>query len=140
MGYRAIRTGAAILCILQLSGLPVHAGPVVVNQVLQILGPSESPVSLQLRNAYDSSEAVALGLSGSPSSKADGRHSVNSRSVDIPDTNADLFSGIAAISFQQKPNVNILNQEDVQGTICDCGEILIAGGFPKWPFLFLAVI
>ena len=28
----------------------------------------------------------------------------------------------------------------VEGTICDCGEILIPGGFPKWPLLFLAAI
>jgi hypothetical protein len=37
--------------------------------------------------------------------------------------------------------VEIVGQGDVEGTICDCGEILIpGGGFPKWPLLFLAAI
>ncbi len=30
---------------------------------------------------------------------------------------------------------------DVQAVICDCGDLdQVAGGFPKWPFLFLGVI
>ena len=37
--------------------------------------------------------------------------------------------------------VEIIDQGDVEGTICDCGEITIpGGGFPKWPLLFLAAI
>ena len=32
----------------------------------------------------------------------------------------------------------MFEQDNVDGTICDCGEIPpIGGGFPKWPFLAL---
>src|SRR6185369_1634619 len=34
-----------------------------------------------------------------------------------------------------------IEEGEVDGTICDCGEILIAGGgFPKWPLAFLAAV
>jgi hypothetical protein len=47
---------------------------------------------------------------------------------------------VAVISNPQR-GVEIIDQGDVEGTICDCGEILIpVGGFPKWPLLFLAAI
>jgi hypothetical protein len=36
--------------------------------------------------------------------------------------------------------VDVIEQGDVEGTVCDCGEILVPGGFPKWPLLFLAAI
>jgi hypothetical protein len=37
--------------------------------------------------------------------------------------------------------VDVVDQGDVEGTICDCGEITVpGGGFPKWPLLFLAAI
>ena len=37
--------------------------------------------------------------------------------------------------------VETIEEGEVEGTICDCGEIFIAGGaFPKWPFLFLAAV
>jgi hypothetical protein len=31
----------------------------------------------------------------------------------------------------------VFEQDQVDGTICDCGEIPSVGGFPKWPFLAL---
>jgi len=32
----------------------------------------------------------------------------------------------------------VFEQDTVDGTICDCGEIpAVGGGFPKWPFLLL---
>jgi hypothetical protein len=36
--------------------------------------------------------------------------------------------------------IDIVDQDEVDGTICDCGEILVAGvGFTKWPFFFAAI-
>lgn len=33
--------------------------------------------------------------------------------------------------------VETIEQGDIEGTICDCGEISIPGGWPKWPLLAL---
>ncbi|MBA2704275.1 MAG: PEP-CTERM sorting domain-containing protein [Blastocatellia bacterium] len=52
-----------------------------------------------------------------------------------------IFAGIAIIPDFQKPSIEQIRSGSVQGTVCDCGEILIAGGgFPKWPLLFLAAV
>jgi hypothetical protein len=52
-----------------------------------------------------------------------------------------LLAGVAINCGDPQRGVEIIDQGDVDGTICDCGEILIAGGgFPKWPLLFLAAI
>ena len=133
MRSRAIRSAAAILCIMQLSGLPVYAGPVVMSEIRQVLRPGESQVTLQLRNLYDSS--VAAGVDGS----ANRTHPVKGRTVENPNT-TNLFTGVVPASSGPKSDLNIVDQDDIQGTVCDCGEIYLAGGFPKWPLLFLAAI
>jgi len=46
-----------------------------------------------------------------------------------------------AVSADPQGGVDVVDQGDVEGTICDCGEITVAGaGWPKWPLLFLAAI
>ncbi len=57
------------------------------------------------------------------------------------DTLADsLLSGIA-VSSDTSQTIDVGDQGDLEGTICDCGEVTVAGGgFPKWPLLFLAAI
>ena len=52
-----------------------------------------------------------------------------------------LLSGVAIGGhLQQQAGLDNI-AGDVQGTVCDCGEIIIAGGgFPKWPLFFLGAI
>jgi hypothetical protein len=41
----------------------------------------------------------------------------------------------------QQTNVETVELGEVQGTICNCGDILVpGGGFPKWPLLALGAI
>ena len=43
--------------------------------------------------------------------------------------------------MEPQAGVDVVDQGEVEGTICDCGEITVpGGGFPKWPLLFLAAI
>jgi hypothetical protein len=49
-----------------------------------------------------------------------------------------LISGTEVAPQQPQGDVQVFEQDNVDGTICDCGEIPpIGGGFPKWPFLAL---
>jgi len=49
-----------------------------------------------------------------------------------------LTAGTEAAAQQPQGNVQVFQQDTVDGTICDCGEIpAVGGGFPKWPFLAL---
>jgi hypothetical protein len=51
-----------------------------------------------------------------------------------------LLAGIA-LSAESPAGVEFVDQSDVEGTVCDCGEITVpGGGFPKWPLLFLAAV
>jgi hypothetical protein len=49
-----------------------------------------------------------------------------------------LTSGTEVAPQRPQGDVQVFEQDNVDGTICDCGEIPpVGGGFPKWPFLAL---
>src|SRR5207248_7632689 len=53
-------------------------------------------------------------------------------------TNSSLVAGTDITPQQPQGDVQVFDQDTVNGTICDCGEIpAVGGGFPKWPFLLL---
>jgi hypothetical protein len=143
MRNRAFRSIAAILSVLIMAGTPAHAGPVAISEVIQVLGSYQNAPDLRLRNVSQNS-----GIKGSQQSMSL-RQSTNDDSLDISDSTigaptngtADtLLSGVLVNSGEQQTGVDVIDQGDVEGTVCDCGEIAVAGGFPKWPLIFLAAI
>lgn len=49
-----------------------------------------------------------------------------------------LVAGTEVAPQQPQGDIQVFEQDSVDGTICDCGEIpAVGGGFPKWPFLAL---
>jgi hypothetical protein len=147
MMSRAFRPTAAILSILLLSGVPTHAAPVAISEVIQVLGSYQNPPELRIRSVSQSaSSAVSDGDGPSPIASAT-QQSAAGDAVEIADTTtADSVSGDTllagvAVSADPQGGVEVVDQGDVEGTICDCGEITVpGGGFPKWPLLFLAAI
>jgi PEP-CTERM motif-containing protein len=147
MMSRAFRPTAAILSILLLSGVPTHAAPVAIREVIQVIGSYQNPPELRLRSISQSaSSAVSDGEGPSPVASAT-QQSAAGDAVEIADiTTANSVSGDTllagvAVSADPQGGVEVVDQGDVEGTICDCGEITVAGGgFPKWPLLFLAAI
>ena len=126
MSSRAFRPIAVLLSVLLLASSPVHAGPVVIRDVIQIVGSYQNPPDLRLGLAGSGSTDGIRGTSNTVDSSA------------VPQTSDSLLSGI--IVTPQDPVV-VVAQGDVEGTICDCGAVTIAaGGFPKWPLLFLAAV
>ena len=147
MMSRAFRPIAATLAILLLSGVPTHAAPVAISQVIQVIGSYQNPPELRLRSVSQNTNS-SVDENGGPSPVASAaQHSAAGGVVEIADSStgdsisADtLLSGVA-MSADQQGGVDVVDQGDVEGTICDCGEITVAGGgFPKWPLLFLAAI
>jgi hypothetical protein len=147
MMSRAFRPTAAILSILLLSGVPTYAAPVAIREVIQVLGSYQNPPELRIRSVSQSaSSPVADGEGPSPIASAS-QQSAAGDAIEIADTTtADSISGDTllagvAVSADPQGGVEVLDQGDVEGTICDCGEITVpGGGFPKWPLLFLAAI
>ena len=146
MMSRAFRSAVAILSILLLSGVPTYAAPVAIREVIQVLGSHQNPPELRLRSVSQTASAlVSEGEGPSPiASSAD--EDAAGEVIEISDTatidagDSTLLSGVA-MSVDPQVGVDVIDQGEVEGTICDCGEITVPGnGFPKWPLLFLAAI
>ncbi len=144
---RTFRPIAVLLSFLLLVNTPVQAGPVVLNEVIQIIGGNQNPSQLRLRS-FQTGNTPTGGAYGSVRTGLDLRQSLSDGPVAISDTSVasrgdgsnSLLSGIGTTD-DPPPTVQVITQGDVEGTICDCGEILaIGGGVPKWPLLFLAAI
>lgn len=147
MMTRAFRSVAGILSILLLSGVPTHAAPVAINEVIQVIGSYQNPPELKLRSiSQNPSSSVSDGEGPSPLASAT-QESAAGEVIGISDTTtvdaesgSSLLSGVA-MSVDPQAGVDVVDQGEVEGTICDCGEITMpGGGLPKWPLLFLAAI
>jgi hypothetical protein len=146
---RAFRPIAAILAVLLLTGVPTQAAPVALRQVIQVIGSYQNPPELRLRSVAQNTNSAADENSGpSPVASAAQQSAAggivvmaDSSTGDaiISDSADTLLSGVAVNA--DPPGGVEVDLGDVEGTICNCGEITVAGGgFPKWPLLFLAAI
>jgi len=154
MMSRAFRPTAAILAILLLSGAPTHAAPIAISEVIQVLGNYQNPPELRLRSVSQNTNsyvddntgpspvasAAQQSAAGGPAEIPDNSTGGDVISTESPDKTDTLLAGVA-VSDDPQAGVDVVDQGDVEGTICDCGEITVpGGGFPKWPLLFLAAI
>ena len=134
---RYSRMFGIMLAIFFLTAVPTLADTVRIGQVVQTLSGSQGPSGIKL-NSLVSQDPVAPGTKGSiqPSGpRADSQTSTSGGTK-----GESLISGVSVTSDQQI-GVETIEEGEVEGTICDCGELLIAGAaFPKWPFLFLGAV
>jgi len=115
MRGRIFRLIAGTVSVLLLAGTPIHADPLTMSDVILILDEYHNSAEVQLRSLPHA-----------------GKH--------ISESSTPILAGVAFSSDEPPTSVQTI-QGDVDVTICDCGEILIAGGgFPKWPLIFLAGI
>jgi hypothetical protein len=148
MRNRAFRPIGAILSIILLTGIPAQAGPVALSEVLQVMSNYQNPPDIRLRGVSQSSTQLASGVRGSVITTG-ARLSANDGSLDVADSTPgativtsydSLLSGVA-VDTDTLNGIDVIDLGDVEGTVCDCGEITVpGGGFPKWPLLFLAAI
>jgi hypothetical protein len=122
MRCRRFRTIVGIVSVLLLAGTPLRANPVVMNDVIQIIGGYQNFIELRLR-------------------------SLPQAGASVPGVSTSILGGVAVSSDEPQSVVHTIPQGDVEVTICDCGESMVAGeilvaggGFPKWPLLFLTAI
>jgi hypothetical protein len=113
----------------------VQAGPVTINHIVQTLTRAQGPVDLRIDTTQNPAGGTKGTTNGGP--KGDG--------PTAPSGDAPKVDGAAsAMSVAQDPqntNVEVIEEGEVVGSICDCGDILIAGGsFPKWPLLLLSAV
>lgn len=130
-GLRVARVLPAVLCLLLFSAVPAFADPVRISQVIQTFSNSTGAPDLKLSTLLSQQDPVAKSSTQTGPGK-DGTAAPKTDSV---------ISGVTVKGPGQQFGVEIIQEAEVEGTICDCGEIYIAGGgIPKWPFLFLAAV
>ena len=129
----AARLVAATLSIL-LIAMPVLADPITSKQVVQTLSSSQGTLDLRLNSLVAQDPATTKGGTQQSGPRAEGAQQGGTKAESI-------ISGVAITSEGQQLGVEYIEEGEVDGTICDCGEIPpVIGGFPKWPFLFLAAV
>ena len=131
--WRAVRAFTAFaLMVVLFTARSVQAEPVGIHQVVQTLSSYQGPADLRL-----SGIATQDPSGNSKSTTATDPH--NDGPI-APVVIAPDGSVLPLLQDPQKLGVEIIEEAEVEGTICDCGYFDIPGGFPKWPLLFLTAV
>jgi PEP-CTERM putative exosortase interaction domain len=108
------------------------ADSIRISEVVQTVRPTEGLVDLRINTfAQDP---------GSPDKGTVRGQSDKTKNVDQVITPTASLLGVEIKPQQQQVGVEVVGDAIVEGTVCDCGEILVPGGVPKWPLIFLAAI
>ena len=129
---RTSRVLPAMLVVLLLTAAPALAEPVKFNQVVQTLTSTHGVVDLRLNTLAQ--DPKKDGPNGETVAKTQGPKQTDSKTEAV-------ISSVVVTGEGKTIGIEEIEDGEVEGTICDCGEIFIAGAsFPKWPFLFLAAV
>ena len=149
MRTRVFRTIATFFSLLLLITVPVQASPIKFADVVNVMGDLQNGGQLQrirLRavaqdpsvsgNASTASKSSAAPVA--PAAEGDAQLASSSLVSNSQALAPTLLPGIEVAPQQPQGDVQVFEQDNVDGTICDCGEIPpVGGGFPKWPLLAL---
>ena len=135
-GRRVVCT-FAVLAVFISTAVPVVADTVRINQVVQTLSPSQGTADIKVSTVVTQDPAG----SGPRASTPQTGPTNDPQAANQGGKNEPVISGVTVSAGAQQLGVDITEEGEVEGTICDCGEIFVAGAaFPKWPFLFLGAI
>lgn len=148
MRSRIFRPIATFLSLLLLVAVPVQASPIKFADVVNVMGDVQRGgriEQLRLRVAQDPSAPASAGAPSrsssaavTPAAEGDVQADTSALVSSNAGTAPSLVAGTDVAPQQPQGDVQVFEQDNVDGTICDCGEIPVAGGgFPKWPFLAL---
>ena len=149
MRTRVFRPIATLISLLLLVAVPTQASPIKFADVVNVMGDLQNGGQLQrirLRavaqdpsvsgNASTASKSSAASVA--PAAEGDAQLAKSSLVSGNEALASSLVSGIEVAPQQPQGDVQVFEQDNVDGTICDCGEIPpVGGGFPKWPLLAL---
>jgi PEP-CTERM motif len=136
-GRRLAQMFAATLFVFFLTAVPVLADQVRIGQVVTTLANSKANPELIL----SSQDPVASGTKGSTKNGPATGNQGGQKPDQVVNGSDVNVSGVTITNEGASLGVDIIEEGEVEGTICDCGEVFVAGGaFPKWPFLFLGAV
>lgn len=135
-----------MLSLLLLVAVPTQASPIKFVDVINVMGDLQNggqTQRLRLRAALQdpttqsgSSQTSSTSVAPAPALDPQLPGSVLAKGTES--VAPSLVAGTEVTPQQPQGDVQVFEQDSVDGTICDCGEIPpVGGGFPKWPFLAL---
>jgi PEP-CTERM motif len=129
-----------MVSLLLLVAVPTQASPIKFADVMNVMGDLQNGSQIEQLRLRAIAQEPGQGPS-SAASKSLAGPTAPAIDTEVQPVAPTLIAGAEAAPQQPQGNVQVFEQDNVDGTICDCGEIpAVGGGFPKWPFLFLAVI
>jgi hypothetical protein len=144
MRTRIFRTFSTTLSLLLLVTIPVQASPIKFVDVVNVMGDLQNGGQLQqLRlKAALQDPSVSTASTTSQTTSQTTTAAIDPQLLgSAPTTDATapvLTAGTEVAAQQPQGDVQVFQQDSVDGTICDCGEIpAVGGGIPWWPFLAL---
>src|SRR6266853_4404240 len=149
MRTRFFQTFSTMIGLVLLVAVPTQASPIKFVDVINVMGDLQGGgQSQQLKLSAALQDPTTRTQTASTSSTTGVTPAIAAdpltASTSAPATQAvapALMAGTEVAAQQPQSDVQVFEQDSVDGTICDCGEIpAVGGGFPKWPFLFLAAI
>lgn len=124
MRNRALRYFALMLGLMFVAVVPAaQAGPVTFGDAVQVVHNLQSGQNQELRLRTVTQQGSST-PSGNQSTGTSGQ------------TSSSLLAG-GVTPQEGQGGQEVIEQGDIEGTVCDCGEIRIPGGWPKWPLLAL---
>lgn len=150
MRGRIFRQLSTVASLLLLVAVPTQASPIKFADVVNVMGDlhrGHQTEQLRLRVTQDPAAPVNV-RSNVAASNTTGVSPATDENVvtasndlaatENSSTSPSLVAGTDIAPQQPQGDVQVFDQDQVSGTICDCGEIpAVGGGFPKWPFLLL---
>src|SRR2546423_8837814 len=143
MRTRIFQTFSTMIGLLLLAAVPAEASPIKFVDVINVMGDlqgSGQTQQLRLRAALQD-PTTKTQTTSSTTSVAPAITTDPLTASTAPATQAiapALMAGTEVAAQQPQNDVQVFEQDSVDGTICDCGEIpAVGGGSPKWPFLAL---
>jgi len=148
MRTRIFRALSTALSLLLLVAVPTQASPITFADVINVMGDLQKGGQIQqlrLRAALQdpntktiASTSTTSASTVAPATEVDPLAASTSTAPGTQAIAPSLNAGTAIAPQQPQGDVQVFDQDSVDGTICDCGEIPpVGGGIPWWPFLAL---
>ena len=148
MRGRIFRQLSTVASLLLLVTVPTQASPIKFADVVNVMGDlhrGNHNEQLRLRATQDPAAPlttrsnIATSNTTGVSPATDENVVTASNELAATENSSTTASLVAGTDIAQpQGDVQVFDQDQVSGTICDCGEIpAVGGGFPKWPFLLL---
>ena len=147
MKHQAFRLFAVMLSVLLITSTSARAGSILYSDVAQSIvdGQTGRPrVELRLRAISQSGRLPFTGAAATaPGSNSNASSNETQDGTQTPTTSSATAPTVSVQTPQGEVagDVQTVDLGDVKGTVCDCGEVPLAGGgFPLWPFLFTPLV